>query len=39
MKYGVLGTGMVGQALAGKLVALGHDVMIHLKVSTQASIL
>ena len=27
MKYGVLGTGMVGQALAGKLVALGHDVM------------
>ena len=27
MKYGVLGTGMVGQALAGKLVTLGHDVM------------
>ena len=27
MTYGVLGTGMVGQALAGKLVALGHDVM------------
>jgi 8-hydroxy-5-deazaflavin:NADPH oxidoreductase len=27
MKYGVLGTGMVGQALAGKLVVLGHDVM------------
>ena len=27
MKYGVLGTGMVGQALAGKLVALGHNVM------------
>jgi predicted dinucleotide-binding enzyme len=27
MKYGVLGTGMVGQALAGKLVALGHDVI------------
>lgn len=28
MKVGVLGTGMVGQALAGKLSALGHDVMV-----------
>ena len=27
MKCGVLGTGMVGQTLAGKLVLLGHDVM------------
>jgi predicted dinucleotide-binding enzyme len=27
MKIGVLGTGEVGQALGGKLVALGHDVM------------
>jgi predicted dinucleotide-binding enzyme len=27
MKIGVLGTGMVGQAIASKLVALGHDVM------------
>jgi 8-hydroxy-5-deazaflavin:NADPH oxidoreductase len=27
MKVGVLGTGMVGQAIGGKLVALGHDVM------------
>ncbi len=27
MKIGVLGTGMVGQALANKLVALGHEVM------------
>lgn len=26
MKIGVLGTGMVGSALAGKLVALGHEV-------------
>ncbi len=26
MKFGVLGTGMVGQALAGKLVELGHEV-------------
>src|SRR5262245_9378853 len=27
MKIGVLGTGMVGNAIASKLVALGHDVM------------
>src|SRR5262245_41602188 len=27
MKYGILGTGMVGKALAGKLKSLGHDVM------------
>ncbi|MEZ4222847.1 MAG: NAD(P)-binding domain-containing protein [Polyangiaceae bacterium] len=27
MKISVLGTGMVGQAIGGKLVALGHDVM------------
>src|SRR5712692_4416581 len=26
MKIGVLGTGMVGQAVAGKLAALGHEV-------------
>jgi 8-hydroxy-5-deazaflavin:NADPH oxidoreductase len=26
MKYGILGTGMVGQALAAKLIALGHEV-------------
>lgn len=26
MKIGVLGTGMVGQAIAGKLLALGHEV-------------
>ncbi|MCB9367383.1 MAG: NAD(P)-binding domain-containing protein [Calditrichaeota bacterium] len=28
MKIGILGTGMVGQVLAGKLAELGHDVMI-----------
>ena len=28
MKIGVFGTGMVGQALAGKLQSIGHDVMI-----------
>jgi len=27
MKFGVLGTGAVGKALAGKLVLLGHDVV------------
>jgi 8-hydroxy-5-deazaflavin:NADPH oxidoreductase len=27
MRYGVLGTGVVGSTLAGKLVALGHEVM------------
>jgi predicted dinucleotide-binding enzyme len=27
-KFAVLGTGMVGEALAGKLVALGHEVML-----------
>ena len=27
MKIGVLGTGVVGQTVGGKLVALGHDVM------------
>jgi predicted dinucleotide-binding enzyme len=27
MKLGVLGTGMVGNAIASKLTALGHDVM------------
>lgn len=27
MKIGVFGTGMVGKAIAGKLVSLGHDVM------------
>ena len=28
MRIGIFGTGMVGQALAGRLVELGHDVMI-----------
>ena len=28
MRVGVLGTGMVGQALAGKLAALGHEVAV-----------
>ncbi|RYE11318.1 MAG: NADP oxidoreductase [Hyphomicrobiales bacterium] len=27
MKFGVLGTGAAGQTVAGKLVAMGHDVM------------
>ena len=28
MKFAVIGTGMVGQALAGRLVELGHDVTV-----------
>jgi predicted dinucleotide-binding enzyme len=28
MKIAVLGTGMVGQALAGRLSALGHEVTV-----------
>ena len=28
MRFGVLGTGMVGQAIAGKLRALGHEVAV-----------
>jgi len=28
MKIGILGTGIVGQTLSGKLVGLGHDVMV-----------
>ena len=27
MKIGVLGTGVVGQTIGGRLVSLGHDVM------------
>jgi len=27
MRVGVLGTGMVGDAIASKLIALGHEVM------------
>jgi len=34
MKIGVLGTGMVGQAIAGKLVALGHDVKMGARSAT-----
>jgi len=32
MKYGVLGTGMVGQALGTKLLKLGHEVMLGSRV-------
>jgi predicted dinucleotide-binding enzyme len=33
MRIGVLGTGMVGRALATKLVSLGHEVMIGSRIS------
>ena len=34
MKFGVLGTGMVGQTIAGKLVSLGHDVKLGAREAT-----
>lgn len=34
MKIGVLGTGMVGQAIAGRLVELGHDVVMGAREAT-----
>ncbi len=38
MRIGVLGTGMVGQALATKLVELGHEVtLIRLRVALGTS--
>jgi predicted dinucleotide-binding enzyme len=36
MKIGVLGTGMVGSAIASKLVALGHDVMMGSRTADNA---
>jgi 8-hydroxy-5-deazaflavin:NADPH oxidoreductase len=36
MKIGVLGTGMVGQAIASKLVELGHDVMMGSRTADNA---
>ena len=35
MKIGVLGTGMVGEAIGSKLVALGHDVMMGSRTAQQ----
>jgi predicted dinucleotide-binding enzyme len=34
MKIGILGTGMVGRAIASKLAALGHDVMMGSRTAT-----
>src|SRR5262245_8720795 len=34
MKFGVLGTGMVGEGLATKLVALGHEVKLGAREAT-----
>jgi len=39
MKIGVLGTGMVGQAIAGKLVTLGHDVMMGARAADNQKVL
>ena len=34
MKIGILGTGMVGVALANKALSLGHDVMMGARLTT-----
>ncbi len=39
MKLGVLGTGVVGQTLGGKLVALGHDVMMGARAADNEKVL
>lgn len=36
MKFAVMGTGMVGSAIAGKLVALGHSVMLGSRAPTSS---
>jgi predicted dinucleotide-binding enzyme len=39
MKIGVLGTGAVGKAIGGKLVALGHDVMMGARAADNPKVL
>eukprot|EP01036_Dinobryon_divergens_P009176 gene9176-12266_t len=39
MKFGVLGTGAVGQTVAGKLVAMGHDVMMGARAADNEKVL
>src|SRR5690242_5152082 len=39
MRIGVLGTGVVGQTVAGKLVALGHDVMMGARAADNEKVL
>ena len=39
MKIGVLGTGVAGQAMAGKLVQLGHDVMMGARAADNEKVL
>ncbi len=39
MKIGVLGTGVAGQTLGGKLVALGHDVMMGARAADNPKVL
>jgi 8-hydroxy-5-deazaflavin:NADPH oxidoreductase len=39
MKIGVLGTGVVGQAIGGKLVSLGHDVMMGARAADNEKVL
>jgi len=39
MKIGILGTGVVGQTLGGKLVSLGHDVMMGARAADNEKVL
>jgi predicted dinucleotide-binding enzyme len=39
MRIGVLGTGVVGQTIAGKLVSLGHDVMMGARAADNEKVL
>jgi predicted dinucleotide-binding enzyme len=39
MKIGVLGTGVVGQTMAGKLLSLGHDVMMGARAADNEKVL
>jgi hypothetical protein len=39
MKFGVLGTGAAGQTIAGKLVAMGHDVMMGARAADNEKVL
>lgn len=39
MKFGVLGTGVAGQTMGGKLVAMGHDVMMGARAADNEKVL
>ncbi len=39
MRFGVLGTGVAGQTIGGKLVAMGHDVMMGARAADNQKVL